>query len=91
MQQPTEVRIAMLAPSALGWLHAVANDQGFYAERKIAMKDLIAGSSPALLQAVRTVSGELHGYLRPAAPDPSAGGHPVRQRLPQMSMTSVEG
>lgn len=47
--------------------------------------------APALLQAARAVSGELHGYLRPAAPDPSAGGHPVRQRLPQMSITSVEG
>ena len=57
-QQPTEVRIAMLAPSALLWLHAVAKDQGFYAERKIEVKDLIAGSSPALLQAVSSGSVE---------------------------------
>lgn len=57
-QQPTEVRVAMLAPSALLWLHAIAKDQGFYDERKIAVKELIAGSSPALLQAVSSGSVE---------------------------------
>jgi ABC-type nitrate/sulfonate/bicarbonate transport system substrate-binding protein len=57
-QQPTEVRVAMLAPSALLWLHAVAKDQGFYAERKIDVKELIAGSSPVLLQAVSSGSVE---------------------------------
>ena len=57
-QQPTEVRVAMLAPSALLWLHAVARDEGFYAERKIVVKELIAGSSPALLQAVSSGSVE---------------------------------
>jgi ABC-type nitrate/sulfonate/bicarbonate transport system substrate-binding protein len=57
-QQPTEVRVAMLAPSALLWLHAVAKDQGFYDERKIAVKELIAGSSPILLQAVSSGSVE---------------------------------
>lgn len=57
-QQPTEVRVAMLAPSALLWLHAVAKDQSFYDERKIAVKELIAGSSPALLQAVSSGSVE---------------------------------
>lgn len=57
-QQVTEVRVAMLAPSALLWLHAIAKDQGFYEERKIAVKELIAGSSPALLQAVSSGSVE---------------------------------
>lgn len=57
-QQPTEVRVAMLAPSALLWLHAIAKDQGFYAERKIEVKELIAGSSPVLLQAVSSGSVE---------------------------------
>jgi len=56
--QVTEVRVAMLAPSALLWLHAIAKDQGFYAERKIAVKELIAGSSPTLLQAVSSGSVE---------------------------------
>ncbi|MBN9083408.1 MAG: hypothetical protein BGP04_14350 [Rhizobiales bacterium 62-17] len=56
--QTTEVRVAMLAPSALLWLHAIAKDQGFYAERKIAVKELIAGSSPTLLQAVSSGSVE---------------------------------
>jgi ABC-type nitrate/sulfonate/bicarbonate transport system substrate-binding protein len=57
-QQPTEVRIAVLAPSALLWLHAVAKDQGFYTERKIDVKELVAGSSPVLLQAVSSGSVE---------------------------------
>jgi len=57
-QAQTEVRVAMLAPSALLWLHAIAKDQGFYAERNIAVKELIAGSSPALLQAVSSGSAE---------------------------------
>jgi ABC-type nitrate/sulfonate/bicarbonate transport system substrate-binding protein len=57
-QQPTEVRLATLAPSALLWLHAIAKDQGFYDERKISVKELVAGSSPALLQAVSSGSVE---------------------------------
>jgi ABC-type nitrate/sulfonate/bicarbonate transport system substrate-binding protein len=57
-QQPAEVRIAVLAPSALLWLHAIAKDQGFYAERKIDVKELVAGSSPVLLQAVSSGSVE---------------------------------
>ncbi len=57
-QQTTEVRMATLAPSALLWLHAIAKDQGFYAERKITVKELRAGSSPALLQAVSSGSVE---------------------------------
>src|ERR1700676_4644258 len=57
-QQAAEVRIAMLAPSALLWLHAIAKDQGFYSERKIDVKELIAGSSPVLLQAVSSGSVE---------------------------------
>ena len=57
-EKVTEVRVAMLAPSALLWLHAIARDQGFYAERKISVKELIAGSSPTLLQAVSSGSVE---------------------------------
>ena len=57
-QQMTEVRMATLAPSALLWLHAIARDQGFYAERMIVVKELVAGSSPALLQAVASGSVE---------------------------------
>jgi ABC-type nitrate/sulfonate/bicarbonate transport system substrate-binding protein len=57
-QQKTEVRVAMLAPSSLLWLHAIAKDQGFYAERGIEVKELIAAGSPALLQAVSSGSVE---------------------------------
>ena len=57
-QQTTEVRLATLAPSALLWLHAIAKDQGFYTERRIEVKELVAGSSPALLQAVSSGSAD---------------------------------
>jgi ABC-type nitrate/sulfonate/bicarbonate transport system substrate-binding protein len=57
-QQKTEVRMATLAPSSLLWLHAIAKDKGFYAEQNIEVKELVAGSSPALLQAVSSGSAE---------------------------------
>jgi len=57
-QAVTEVRVAVLAPSALLWLHAIAKSEGFYAERKIDVKELVAGSSPVLLQAVSSGSVE---------------------------------
>lgn len=57
-EKVTEVRVAMLAPSALLWLHAIAKDQGFYAERKVSVRELIASSSPTLLQAVSSGSVE---------------------------------
>ena len=57
-QQMTEVRVATLAPSALLWLHAIAQKQGFYAQHHISVKELRAGSSPALLQAVSSGSVE---------------------------------
>ena len=57
-QQLTEVRVATLAPSALLWLHAIAQQQGFYAQHHISVKELRAGSSPALLQAVSSGSVE---------------------------------
>lgn len=57
--QPTEkVRVAVLAPGALFWLHAIAKDQGFYAAHGIEVEDLVAGTSPALLQAVSSGSVE---------------------------------
>jgi ABC-type nitrate/sulfonate/bicarbonate transport system substrate-binding protein len=56
--EPTEVRVATLAPSALLWLHAIAKQEGFYAQHGIAVKELRAGSSPALLQAVSSGSVE---------------------------------
>jgi len=55
-QQKTEVPFATLGPSALNWLHEIAKAEGFYAERGIEVKELIAGSSPALIQAISTES-----------------------------------
>src|SRR5690242_20402754 len=57
-EQPTEVRVATLAPSALLWLHAIAKQEGFFARHGVAIKELRAGSSPALLQAVSSGSVE---------------------------------
>jgi len=57
-QQLTEVRVATLAPSVLLWLHAIAQQQGFYTRHNIAVKELVTGSSPALLQAVSSGSVE---------------------------------
>lgn len=57
-QAKTEVRLAVLAPSALLWPHAIAREEGFYADADIEVKELIAGSSPALLQAVSSGSVE---------------------------------
>lgn len=56
--QTESVRVAMLAPSALLWLHAIAVDEGFYEERDIVVEELRAQSSPALLQAVSSGSVE---------------------------------
>jgi len=76
-QQPTEVRVAVLAPSALLWLHAIAKDQGFYDANKIVVKELVAGSSPALLQAVSSGSVEA-GIPAGGGVDPPVGqGAPV--------------
>jgi len=52
------VRLATLAPSALLWLHAIADTKGFYKERGIAVQELRTASSPALLQAVSSGSAD---------------------------------
>ena len=52
------VRLATLAPSALLWLHAVADAKGFYKERGITVQELRTASSPALLQAVSSGSAD---------------------------------
>ena len=54
----TEVKLAVLAPSALLWLHAIAMDKGFYDKRNIAVRELRASDSPALLQAVASGSAD---------------------------------
>ncbi len=50
------VKLAVLAPSALLWLHAIAEDRKFYAARGITVEVLQTASSPVLLQAVSTGS-----------------------------------
>lgn len=50
------VILARLAPSALLWLHAIAEDQGFYAANGVQIQDVQAQNSAALVQAVASNS-----------------------------------
>lgn len=52
------VRMATLAPSALLWLNAIADDQGFYAEHGVQIESVQAQSSSALVQAVASGSAD---------------------------------
>ena len=53
---PQEVSVAMLAPSALLWVHLVAEKQGYYTQAGVTVRELRVGDSPALLQAVSSGS-----------------------------------
>ncbi len=53
-----DVKVAMLAPSALLWLHAIAQQQGFYDKHNLAIRELRASDSPALMQAVASGSAD---------------------------------
>ena len=57
-QAPTTVSLAVLAPSSLFWVHAVAEARGFYAARGLQVRELRAADSPALIQAVATGSAQ---------------------------------
>ena len=50
------VVLARLAPSALLWLHAIAEDQGLYAANGVRIQDVQAQNSAALVQAVASNS-----------------------------------
>ena len=52
----TQVTLAVLAPSALLWVHAVAEQKGFYKARNLQIRELRVSDSPALLQAVASGS-----------------------------------
>lgn len=54
----TEVKLAVLAPSALLWTHAIALEKGFYDKRNLTVRELRASDSPALLQAVASGSAD---------------------------------
>lgn len=57
-QDLEEVTLARLAPSALLWIHAIANEQGFYADHGVEVVDVQAQSSAALVQAVASGSAD---------------------------------
>ncbi|TKI04297.1 ABC transporter substrate-binding protein [Martelella alba] len=58
-----EVRFAVLAPSALLWPHAVAKAEGMYDKHGISVRELLVGSSPALVQAVSSGSADAGAAL----------------------------
>jgi len=57
-EQKVDVKLAVLAPSALLWLHAIAQQQGFYDKHNLAIRELRASDSPALMQAVASGSAD---------------------------------
>ena len=52
------VRVARLAPSALLWLNAIADDQELYAKHGVQVEEVQAQSSAALVQAVASGSAD---------------------------------
>lgn len=57
-QEVHQVRLATLAPSALLWLHAIAEDQDLYAEHGVEVEAVQVSDSPTLVQAVASGSAE---------------------------------
>jgi ABC-type nitrate/sulfonate/bicarbonate transport system substrate-binding protein len=53
------VRLATLVPSALTWLHHVAEAQGFYRDAGLTVENLVISDSPGLLQAVASGSADV--------------------------------
>lgn len=53
-----EVTVAVLGPGSLQWLHAVAEDQGFYADHGVEVEELQVQDSGALVQAVASASAD---------------------------------
>ena len=56
--EKTDIKLAVLAPSALLWVHAVAEKEGFYDKRNLSVRELRASDSPALIQAVASGSAD---------------------------------
>lgn len=54
--EPLKVSVAVLAPGSLQWLHAIAEDQGFYSDRNLTVESIQVQNSGALVQAVASGS-----------------------------------
>lgn len=53
-----QVRLAVLAPGSLQWLHAIAEDQGFYRDRDLVVESVQVQNSSNLVQAVASGSAD---------------------------------
>jgi ABC-type nitrate/sulfonate/bicarbonate transport system substrate-binding protein len=58
VQNLERVRLIALAPSALQWLNAIAEDQEFYAQNGVVVETIQAQNSAALVQAVASGSAD---------------------------------
>lgn len=54
----TQVTVAVLAPSSLQWLQAIADQEGFYAKHGVSVKTIQVQSSSELVQAVSSGSAD---------------------------------
>lgn len=54
--EPLKVSVAVLGPGSLQWLHAIAEDQGFYTDNGVAVEAIQVQNSGALVQAVASGS-----------------------------------
>jgi ABC-type nitrate/sulfonate/bicarbonate transport system substrate-binding protein len=52
------VKLAVLAPSSLLWLHAIAKDKGFYGKHNVDVTEIQVQSSSSLVQAVSSGSAD---------------------------------
>lgn len=55
-QETQHVSVAVLGPGALQWLHAIAEDQGFYTDENVEVEAIQVQNSAALVQAVASGS-----------------------------------
>lgn len=97
-QKTDTVRIATLAPSALVWLHAIAETKGFYKSQGLDVQRLQVQDSPALVQAVASGSAEAGVALGDVvmraidqkAPVIMVGGYQVRTSLRMIGAKDVK-
>lgn len=55
---PARVRVAVLGPGSLQWLHAIAKDRGFFTDHEVEVEDVQVQNSSSLVQAVASGSAD---------------------------------
>ncbi len=57
-QKTEQVKVAVLAPGSLQWLHAIAEARGFYADHGVSVQSIQVQNSSGLVQAVASGSAD---------------------------------